>query len=452
MRTLKKINVLFRLGVRQKVMLVLLTVLLTALSVSGWMALKQEEENTLIEINQRGTDISRFVATSLAYNVVGYDYHTIQLLLDEITFSDDIGYAKVVNLKGKTMGESGSTENNSDSKIVIFNQNIELDTEIVGTLTLGLSTEHTIKRLESQKYALIKREAFIILMIALGEFLALSFIIIRPVSLMSNSLTNSVHDSGTFVTKVPIVSGDEFGHLAQEFNKLGLQLSDANKQLQSKVDFADKQLLDTNRHLVKQSHELKTISDQFRKLSITDALTGLNNRRHFEDIMKTEMRMSRRQGEVKSIIVIDIDFFKKVNDRHGHPCGDVVLKSVASTLRDTLRKTDNLWRIGGEEFIALCHRADKDAAIDIAENMRKNIESTDIEYDQKKINVTISLGIATYAMTTTDLNSLQTGVEKSDQLYRHADAAVYQSKASGRNQTIHFDDIDTDYIDKTTLA
>ena len=83
-----KLSTLFQLGVRQKVMLVLLTVLLTALSISGWMALQQAKESTLLEINQRGSDISRFVATSLAYNVVGYDYHTIQLLLDEITTSD----------------------------------------------------------------------------------------------------------------------------------------------------------------------------------------------------------------------------------------------------------------------------------------------------------------------------------------------------------------------------
>ena len=84
---------IFHFGVRQKVLLILLSVMLIGLTVSGWMALKQEERDTLKEINQRGSDISRFVAKSLAYSVVGYDYHTLQLLIDEITFAEDIGYA-----------------------------------------------------------------------------------------------------------------------------------------------------------------------------------------------------------------------------------------------------------------------------------------------------------------------------------------------------------------------
>ena len=124
-----KFSSLFRFGVRQKVLLILMSVLLTGLTISGWLALKQEERDTLKDINQRGSDISRFVAKSLAYSVVGYDYHTLQLLLDEITLAEDIGYAKVVNIKGNTMAEAG---NGTDTKLVNFNQDIRLDDEIVG--------------------------------------------------------------------------------------------------------------------------------------------------------------------------------------------------------------------------------------------------------------------------------------------------------------------------------
>ena len=422
-------------------MLVLLTVLLTALSISGWMALQQAKESTLLEINQRGSDISRFVATSLAYNVVGYDYHTIQLLLDEITTSDEIGYAKVVNTKGKTMGESGSPTGKHKAELVLFNQEIHLDDEAVGQLMLGLSTENTIQKLESQKYSLVKREAFITLMIALGEFLALSFIIIRPVSVMSKSLKDSVDESGTLVAEVPIVSQDEFGHLAQEFNKLGIQLSQANKQLQSKVDLADKKLLETNRHLVRQSNELKTISDEFRKLSITDSLTGLFNRRHFEEIMNTEMAMSQRIGETHSIIVIDIDHFKRINDQYGHPCGDAVLKEISNIFSDNLRKTDILCRIGGEEFVAICKRADKRSALTIAEKMRDSVEKTVITYGDLTVRVTISLGIATHEQRNTlDINKPLPSTDSSN-MYHNADIAVYQSKNMGRNTVCHIDDM-----------
>lgn len=424
---------LFHFGVRQKVLLILLSVLLIGLTVSGWLALKQEERNTLKEINQRGSDISRFVAKSLAYSVVGYDYHTLQLLIDEITLAEDIGYAKVVNVRGNTMAESGEAGSVKSPNLVMFNQDIRLEEEILGSLTLGLSTENILKRLESQKFALIKREAFVILMIALGEFLALSFIIIRPVSVMSESLSDSVDENGKIVGKVPVISEDEFGRLARQFNLLSSQLNDANSQLQSKIDLADKQLIQNNRQLVKQSEELQELNEEFRKLSVTDSLTGLHNRRRFEDLMKTEMEMSQRHGDTNSILVVDIDHFKKINDKYGHPGGDTVLKQVANNLRCSLRKTDILCRVGGEEFVALCKRADKAAAIAIGEKMRRDIETRLTRFGDEKICVTISVGIA----TTNEMNISQ-GPEE---LYRQADAAVYHSKDKGRNRITHYDDL-----------
>jgi len=424
---------LFRLGVRQKVLLILLSVLLIGLTVSGWMALNKEEYDTRQEINQRGSDISRFVAKSLAYSVVGYDYHTIQLLIDEITLAEDIAYAKVVNIKGNTMAESGVYTENSDSAIVKFEQDIRLESEIVGTLTLALSTENTLKRLESQKFALMKREAFVIFMIALGEFIALSLFIIRPVSVMSESLNDSVDDTGQIVGKVPIISEDEFGSLAEKFNTLSSQLNEANSRLQSKIDVADKQLIETNRQLVKQSEQLQRMNEEFRKMSVTDSLTGLNNRRRFEELMKTELEMSMRHGDINSILVIDIDHFKKVNDLFGHQGGDVVLKKVAENLKYSLRKTDILCRVGGEEFVALCKRADKKSAMAVAAKMCRDIEHTPIRYGDKKIYVTISIGIS----TTNEINVNH----ESGELYRQGDAAVYYSKENGRNRITHYDDV-----------
>ena len=432
----KNIIQLFRMGVRQKVLLVLLIVLLTALSISGWMALNQEKADTMKEITRRGSDISRFVAKSLAFSVIGYDYHTLQLLLDEITLSEDINYAKVINNKGSSMAESGelySKNNPNASKQVLFEHDITLDDDIVGHLTLGLSTKSTIHRLETQKFSLVKREAIIILMIAFGEFLALSFIIIRPVSVMSKSLTDSVDESGKIIGKVPVISQDEFGNLALQFNHLSAQLNDANERLQSRVDIADKKLLQTNRQLVQQSEDMRLINEKLRKMSITDSLTGLHNRRRFEELMETELSTSLQHGEILSILVIDIDFFKKINDRYGHPSGDAVLKMVARTLKENLRKTDMLCRIGGEEFVALCKRADKDSAIEIGEKMRRDLEAQVMVFGDDNISVTISLGIAT---------SLEGDrKQRVESLYRHADVAVYYSKDNGRNRVTHYDDI-----------
>lgn len=422
-----------RLGVRQKVLLVLLSVLLTALSISGWFALKQEKQDTLKEINQRGNDISRFVAKSLAYSVVGYDYHTIQLLLDEITMAEDIGYARVINTKGKAMAESGAFDD-SDSKMVMFVQDIFLEKDMVGKLTLGLDTKKTLQRLESQKFSLVRREALIIILIAFGEFLALSFLIIRPVSIMSKSLDSSIDENGRIIGTVPIVSKDEFGQLALQFNHLGTQLNEANARLQSRVEIADEELIKSNRMLMMQSEELKRISEEFKKLSITDPLTGLFNRRRFKELMETEIEMSIRHGDTNSLLIIDIDYFKKINDIYGHPGGDEVLKDISLMIKANLRKTDILCRIGGEEFAVLCKRADKAAALGIGEKLRCAVQKNILRVGEAEISVTISVGVATFDDQSADISSAG--------LYQRADKAVYASKEMGRNRVTHFDDLD----------
>ena len=143
--------------------------------------------------------------------------------------------------------------------------------------------------------------------------------------------------------------------------------------------------------------------------------------------------MSLRHGDVNSILVIDIDHFKNVNDMYGHQGGDAVLKKVADCLKNSLRKTDILCRVGGEEFVALCKRADKKSAISVATKMCRDIEHIATRYGDQKIFVTISVGIA----TTNEINVSH----ESGELYRQADAAVYYSKEHGRNRITHYDDV-----------
>ena len=426
----------FRFGVRQKVLLVLLTVLLSALTISGWMSLEKEKQDMLQEINQRGSDISRFVSKSLAFSVVGYDYHTVQLLLDEITFSDDVGFAKVTSKKGNIMAESGSMANLDSGSLVIFDEPITLVDDYVGHLTLGVSTAKTINRLETQKYSLVTREVFIILLIALGEFIALSYIIIRPVSIITESLDNNVDENGQITGDIPLESRDEFGHLAGQFNQLRGQLNDANLALQSKIDVADNQLLETNKQLLKQSEELKQINEEFKQLSITDPLTGLYNRRHFEDLMNTEIAMSIRYGDTNSLLVLDIDHFKKTNDTYGHQGGDIVLKEIAQILKQNMRKTDILCRIGGEEFVAFCKRSDKETSTDIAEKLRRAVANHQFDLGEEKIYITTSIGIASFP------DKEKTG--NKDELFKRADIALYNCKRNGRNMTKHYNDIPTE--------
>lgn len=422
-----------RLGIRQKVLMVLMTVLLCALTATGWFALQKEKEDALKEINQRGTDITRFVAKSLAYSVVGYDYQTIQLLLDEITKSQEINFAMVTNAKGKLMSQAGTSSSSSAQSDIAFDEDIVLDQNIVGHLRISFDPTKTTKRLESQKFVLITREAFIILMIALAEFLALSYIIINPVKIISSSLDKGVDENGMIVADIPLKSDDEFGQLAKKFNELGRQLNDANYRLQEKIDLSDARLRETNAELQKQSERLKLMNEEFRLLSITDALTGLYNRRHFEELIRTEVEITQRHKDNNSLLIIDIDHFKSVNDTYGHFSGDTVLKEIAQVLKANLRKTDVLCRVGGEEFAVLCKRAGKEDALLVASKLKAAINATAITIGTTKIKVSVSMGIASIPDTH--------GTSCVDEFYRHADAALYFCKENGRDQFAHYDDL-----------
>jgi diguanylate cyclase (GGDEF)-like protein len=420
----------FRLkfGVRQKVMLVLLTVLLTALTISGWLALRAERASLLEETKQRGAEIGRFVAKSLSISIVGYDYHTIQLMLDELTSSEEITYASVSNMQGNMMSESGiSYKDSTEAHMVDFTQIIYIDEDQIGTLDLGLSTARIHKRIEDRKFDLLKREALIILLIAFGEFLALSYLIVRPVSKITEYLRNNIDKDGHLVESIPVMTNDEFGNMATQFNALTSQINEANEKLQSKVEVADRQLIETNA-------QLQQLNEEFKLLSITDPLTGLFNRRHFDELMTTEINLSNRHGDENSVLLIDIDFFKGINDTYGHYVGDAVLKSLTSTLVENLRQTDAVCRIGGEEFAVLCKRADTNAAMEIAEKLRKSIETTPLVKDiDEELIVTISIGVASIPNTR--------GSNTPELLFKDVDDALYYSKNHGRNRCTHADSL-----------
>lgn len=413
--------------------LVLLTVLSIALSTTGWVTLRQINDNVFRETQTRGEELVRIVSESISYSVVGYDYQTIQLLLDKLVTSPDIVYTHVVNSKGNLMATAGLRPK-AGSKAEMFSADVVFDDKVIGQLTMGLDMSRIVQQLNKQAENVVIREAVIVLLIAIGEFLALSFIIMRPVTIISRSLHADQGDHD-HVTLIPLSSQDEFGELARQFNDTRIQLADANKKLRSRIDTADTQLRDTNEQLRKQSDELKRVNEELRRLSITDPLTGLYNRREFEQLMSTDILLSLRHNEPNSLLIVDIDLFKKINDTYGHAAGDHVLRRLAVILTENLRRSDVLCRLGGEEFVVLCRRANREKAMLVAENLRRVVETHEFHTGDQKIHITISLGVASipndeHARTT-------------DELFQQADSALYYSKAKGRNRVTHFGDIAT---------
>lgn len=170
--------------------------------------------------------------------------------------------------------------------------------------------------------------------------------------------------------------------------------------------------------------ELKRREQALYNRATKDALTGVLNRGHFTETATQEIERARRFAEPLSVIMIDIDHFKSVNDTYGHEVGDKVIIALAKCCQENIRKIDYVGRIGGEEFVVLLPRANKEPAADMAKRLRLKIMERRVPVGEREILFTASLGVAALRPHTRDLA----------ELLRNADAALYKAKREGRNR------------------
>ncbi len=169
---------------------------------------------------------------------------------------------------------------------------------------------------------------------------------------------------------------------------------------------------------------LEQANRRLAQLNRTDHLTGLYNRAYLEEMLAREYSRSRRTFQSCTLMMFDIDHFKKINDSHGHPAGDAVLQATARVLKESIRDTDIAARYGGEEFCVILIDTNAKEAQLVAERLRRNMEAETLHYDGKEIRWTISSGIA----------ALVELMETPAQWLECADKALYEAKERGRNQ------------------
>ena len=172
--------------------------------------------------------------------------------------------------------------------------------------------------------------------------------------------------------------------------------------------------------------ERKKFEEQLKKSLLSDFLTGLANRRNILQHLDYEKRVYDRQKNPFSVILCDIDHFKKINDTYGHDFGDLVLKSITAIFSKTLRNIDIASRWGGEEFLILLPASDRQAGIIAAERLRQGIEQMKVQNDYFFVKVTMSFGVATWNNTYNDI----------EELIKRADENLYHAKDAGRNRVI----------------
>ena len=174
--------------------------------------------------------------------------------------------------------------------------------------------------------------------------------------------------------------------------------------------------------------EARRLMDTLRDANLRDPMTGLNNRRFLEEFVDTLVASVQRRKTTLAILMLDLDYFKMVNDTHGHDAGDTVLKELAKVLKQCVRSSDMVIRYGGEEFLIILQEIESAASIAIAETIRQRVEAMKIQIGALTLQKTISIGVAEYPKDS----------ETFWQAVKFADVALYRAKETGRNRVVRF--------------
>jgi len=238
--------------------------------------------------------------------------------------------------------------------------------------------------------------------------------IMQPIDALSQGAQRIAEGEVNYQIPLPANYDDELGLLTRAFNAMMEKLRTSQLEIeQDRIRLAEK------------NEELQRANEILAQLSITDGLTKLHNHRYFQDYLTREIKRVGRTKQPLSLILLDIDDFKLLNDTHGHAAGDEVLMSLASIMNDSARESDLIARYGGEEFVILMPNTDLAGAVHLAEKIRMTVESTRliIGDSMRPIEITISLGVAVF-----DGNRRE--------FFSEADRALYQAKAAGKNCVI----------------
>ncbi len=291
-------------------------------------------------------------------------------------------------------------------------------------------------RIEDERKGLL--EAFnvtLVLMIVLC--FVINFYLSKYINRNMNALIRITEriSAGEYSMRVPQIQSDEFAKLGDAINKMAESLLNSTKalmksntDLEGLVEVRTIELNKANAKLAQANEALEEEKERLVKLARTDGLTGLDNRRNILDYLEEQINQAKRYDRPVTIMMADIDHFKRINDTYGHTAGDEVLKKLASVFRSSIRETDRVGRFGGEEFLFVFTGTSQSETKSIIERVRNKIKGLD--YSFGKTSITVSAGVCQY-----EKGSSTIFIGKADKL-------MYEAKEKGRNQVVYDNNID----------
>ena len=416
------------IGLRTKLVLLVVIGITLASIIIGSFRLAHEKERITDALNRAGTARASLIAETVAHLIIGYDYGNMESLADRIVLQDDIRQIVIRNRDNKIMvardDKKNSTQNSMHVSAPVLYQN-----EQVGSVELELSLSELDHAVSSTYHQIILELLFSGFLLGSVIYLGASWLIIKPITRFRKLMNDIINNPNTDTPKdLDIKSKDEIGALATMFNNMNRQVHDVQQRLHQKINLADSALIAINDQLRGRTADLEKALTLVEKLATTDSLTSLPNRRYFDDQINNGFARAQRHNEPFCLILLDIDFFKQINDTFGHAAGDYVLQELAQLIKSRIRDSDILARLGGDEFaLLLDHTATANGKV-VSELILSKIRSHEFIYNGEYISVSISMGMA----------QITESIQSIEALYSAADKALYEAKRLGRDQAVTY--------------
>ena len=392
------------------------------LSVVLWNTFNFIEIQAQDDLNARHKVTIDLIKKLSANSIFSEEYDDLQQYIEKISEDREIINIAIINNKGITIAHNNFQKVGERLKFEVSTPDHYMINESISGLG-SIAVEFSLARIKSQMQKARSMGIGIavtgMLVIAISG-LAFGFILTHKLSNLTKVITD-FKESGEYVN-IEIDGSDEISVLSNAFNVMSNKINayiekieHDKSQLESRVKERTEALEVTSQHLIK-------VNEQLHKLSVTDHLTQIFNRIKIEEQIDSENKRRLRYKNKFSVVLLDIDHFKNVNDTYGHDVGDHILVTISKLISDNIRQSDIVGRWGGEEFIIVCQETEIEGAMRVAEHLRELIINTDFEKIGK---MTCSFGV-TEAIDNDNVNDI----------IKRSDEALYEAKDAGRNCVI----------------
>jgi len=422
-------------GLRLKLVALVVIGIVSAFTVFGIFQVQTQKQRIADEMRRAGQERVSMISEAVANLLVGYDYSNMESLAERIVQQQDVQHLIIRNREDKVM-VARNKPSLPDQTTLSFSAPVLFSGETIGKVDLQLSLARLETEINRIYLDVFLQQIFFGLFLGLLIYFAASQVIVKPITRISEHMKQILGSKfDTLPEELPLPSRDEIGDLTHIFNNLSRNVYEAQQRLREKIDLAGSALMKTNEQLQQRSQELEQRSQDLEKalnlvekLAVTDSLTDLRNRRYFDDNLATSFARALRFNEPLALLLIDIDYFKNINDTYGHAAGDTILQTLSGIFRSRTRETDISARLGGDEFSFLLYRTNREAGLAFAEELLARTHELEFSFLGQSVKIGLSIGVA---CNWDDIHSIEA-------LYGAADEALYEAKRRGRNQVVAY--------------